>query len=108
VIKPSNKKTYDFIHTLTFAKARDVSVEFQIILRCSSCKRYRIVLNVIKIRDLMWRVISAVKTAIKALYSQRLMLHKVFGLKRAEVTGDWVACMTGSFMICNAVHVLCG
>jgi len=81
VIKTSNKKTYDFIRTLTFAKTRDVSVEFWIILRCNSCKRYRTVLNVMKTRDLMKCVICAVKTEIKAQDLQRWMLHKVLGLR---------------------------
>jgi uncharacterized protein Veg len=34
-------------------------------------------------------VISAVKTKIKAQNSQRLVLRKLFGPKRSEVTGGW-------------------
>jgi hypothetical protein len=61
-----------------------------------------------KTRDLMKYAVCVVKIEIKAQDSQRWMLHKAFGPKRPEVTGDWVNCIASSFMICNALHIYFG
>jgi len=53
-------------------------------------------------------VICAVKSEVKAHDSQKWVLHKAFGSKRPEVTGDWVNRVMSSFMICNALHILFG
>ena len=53
-------------------------------------------------------VICSVKTEIKAHDSQKWVMHKLFGSKRPQVTGDWVNCIMSSFMICNALHIFFG